>query len=88
MPSYVSGGFALDASAVLALLLKEPGHENVHRLLGSGWIHAVNAAEVIGVLMPCGTPKELATVAIPKLQLDINEEFTIEHAQTCGVLLD
>jgi ribonuclease VapC len=37
----------LDASAVIALLLREPGHERVAEAMGSSAISAVNLAEVL-----------------------------------------
>ena len=44
--------YVLDASAVLAWILKEPGAERVHQLLagGSCLISAVNASEVVAKL--------------------------------------
>jgi ribonuclease VapC len=38
----------LDASALLAFLFREPGHEQVAVVLGSSYISTVNQAEVIG----------------------------------------
>lgn len=38
----------LDASAALAYLFREPGHEMVAGLLGAACISAVNHAEVVG----------------------------------------
>ena len=49
----------LDASAVLALLNREPGGERVEPYLGEGVISAVNAAEVLSKLVDAGlTPSE------------------------------
>ncbi len=39
---------ALDASALLALLFREPGHERVARVLDQCAMSAVNLAEVLG----------------------------------------
>ena len=49
----------LDASAVLALLNREPGGERVEHYLADGVISAVNAAEVLSKLVDAGlTPGE------------------------------
>ena len=49
----------LDASAVLALLNREPGGDRVELYLGEGVISAVNAAEVLSKLVDAGlTPEE------------------------------
>lgn len=49
----------LDASAVLALLNREPGGERVEDYLADGVISAVNAAEVLSKLADAGlTPGE------------------------------
>lgn len=40
-------GHLLDASALLAVLFKEPGAENVLRIIDDSEIHAVNLAETI-----------------------------------------
>lgn len=79
--------FALDASAVLALLQNEPGHETVREVIARSWIHSVNAAEVISKLARSGAPKGIAAMAMRELRLNIREEFTIEQAETCGSLL-
>jgi PIN domain nuclease of toxin-antitoxin system len=39
---------SLDASALLAFLLREPGHERVRGLLGEACMSTVNFAEVLG----------------------------------------
>lgn len=44
----------LDASAVLALLNREPGGERVERYLAEGVMSAVNAAEVLSKLVDAG----------------------------------
>jgi ribonuclease VapC len=87
MISTKNSRFALDASAVLALLQNEPGHENVRQVLNNAWIHSVNAAEVIGKLVRSGTPKYLAGTVIRDLQLEVEEKFSSEEAEACGILL-
>ena len=42
--------FVLDASALLSILLDEPGQDRVNQILDRSQIHAVNLAEVIGRL--------------------------------------
>lgn len=44
----------LDASAVLALLLKESGHEQVDRIIAGALISVVNESEVVSRLMALG----------------------------------
>lgn len=45
---------ALDASALLAFLLREPGHGRVAELLGEACISAVNFSEVLGSFARAG----------------------------------
>jgi len=51
---------ALDASAVLALLFREPGHERVAEALDDACLSAVNAAEVLERLTRHGQDVEEA----------------------------
>ena len=48
--------FVLDASALLSLVLDEPGHERVDRILDRSRIHAVNLAEVAVIFGELATP--------------------------------
>lgn len=82
-----SARFALDASAVLALLQNEPGHENVREVLAKSWMHSVNTAEVIAKLMRSGAPRGIAMMAVADLQIDIREQFSFEQAEACGTLM-
>lgn len=61
----------LDASAVLALIHREPGELRVAELLGRSAISAVNLAEVHGKLVQRGVPEEVAWAAIQRLDLEI-----------------
>ena len=79
--------FLLDASALLALLLAEPGHEHVRAAIAHSSIHAVNVAEVIGKLVREGVPRDEATAAVQELRLNIIEEFTLAQAGDCRVLI-
>ncbi len=44
----------LDASALLAFLFKEPGHDQVRARIGSSCMSAVNLAEVVGKFVLAG----------------------------------
>jgi PIN domain nuclease of toxin-antitoxin system len=50
--------YVLDASAVLALLHREPGHQQVAALLGESVISSVNLCEVASKLIDRGLPRE------------------------------
>jgi len=63
----------LDASAVLVLLMQEPGHERVSAVVarGEAALCSVNLAEVVGKLVDKGMTPELAARAVADLELDI-----------------
>jgi PIN domain nuclease of toxin-antitoxin system len=48
----------LDASALLSILLDEPGQDRVNRIAARSPIHAVNLAEAIGRLVRSGMPAD------------------------------
>jgi PIN domain nuclease of toxin-antitoxin system len=75
----------LDASAALALLLGEPGGEEVVALLSGGLISSVNACEVQTRLIDRGLPPESAAEALTDLRLTI-ASFTVEDAFIASVL--
>jgi ribonuclease VapC len=79
--------YALDASALLAVMLNEPGHEKVRAVIDRACIHSVSIAEVVGKLVREGVPREEAGQMIEELSLGIEEEFSIGHAALCGELL-
>ena len=60
-----------DASALLALIKKEPGYEQLEELLASSSISAVNLSEVVSVLTRLGVPKdkilEIVSEIIPEV---------------------
>jgi PIN domain nuclease of toxin-antitoxin system len=60
-----------DASALLALIKKEPGYKQLEDLLASSCISAVNLSEVVSVLMRVGIPQnkieEIVTEIIPEI---------------------
>jgi PIN domain nuclease of toxin-antitoxin system len=76
----------LDASAVLALLQSEPGSERVKEALPESAITAVNACEVLGVLVRCGCPPAQAVMIFEKLHLPVLA-FTYSQAQSAASLL-
>lgn len=61
----------LDASAVLALLNEEPGHEQVMAVLPTAAIGTVNLTEVISKLCEHGVPCEAALEAVQCLGVEI-----------------
>jgi PIN domain nuclease of toxin-antitoxin system len=68
-----------DSSAVLAFLLDEPGSETVRRDLPDGRMSAVNAAEVMTVLVRNKMPASYARVALVNTGLTILD-FGLEQA--------
>lgn len=75
----------LDASAVLALLNREPGHEEVSAVLPTAVIGTVNLTEVISKLCERGVPPEAAMEAVQCLGAEI-VLHTMEHALLAGEL--
>lgn len=80
-------GYLLDASALLAVLLHEPGHARVRGLIDGAAIHALNVAEVMAKLVGAGVPFEEARASIEELDLHVMETFTLHHAGECGRLI-
>ena len=79
--------YVLDASALLSIVLDERGHQRVGEILDHSRIHAVNLAEVVGWLVRSGMPAERAVATLRELHLEVEEEFTAGHAESCGALL-
>lgn len=79
--------YALDASALLAVMLNEPGHEKVRAVIDRAFIHSVNVAEVVGKLVREGVPRGEAEQMIEELSLEIDQELPIGQAASCGELL-
>ena len=79
--------FVLDASALLSIVLDEPGHERADRILDRSRIHAVNLAEVVGRLVRSGMPAERAVATLHELHLEVEEEFGARQAEFCGALM-
>jgi PIN domain nuclease of toxin-antitoxin system len=76
---------ALDASAVLALLNKEQGHEQVLAVLPTASIGTVNLTEVISKLCERGVPPEAAMEAVHCLGVEI-VVHSVDHALRAGEL--
>ena len=66
-----SGGYVLDASALLCLFLREPGAERVEVLLPGARIGTANLAEVIGKLVDRGADGAAIAAEIAELDLEI-----------------
>jgi PIN domain nuclease of toxin-antitoxin system len=79
-----SGEYLLDASAVLALVLGEPGADRVEELLDQSSIHAVNLIEVVSKLSQKGVPH--AAEVFGMLQMQVIEELSVEQAELCAEL--
>jgi PIN domain nuclease of toxin-antitoxin system len=71
----VTERFVLDASALLNILLDEPGRDRVNQIVDGCRIHAVNLAEVLGRLVSGGMPPGKAASALADLYLALNEGF-------------
>jgi len=83
----VKAHFVLDASALLSIVLEEPGRRRVDEILDRSRIHAVNLAEVVARLARSGMPAERAAATLHELHLDVEEEFGARQAESCGALL-
>lgn len=66
-----AGRCVLDASAVLAYLHKEPGHEQIARRLDDGVISAVNLSEVATKLAGKGLLSAQVVEVVQSLGLDV-----------------
>jgi PIN domain nuclease of toxin-antitoxin system len=61
----------LDSSAVLAVILEEPGAEQVEPLLPGGKVSAVNFGEVAAKLRDLGMPEATVETVLSGLQMDV-----------------
>lgn len=75
----------IDASAVLALILKEPGGAKVIQFLGPSIMSTVNTAEVMSRLAYLGTPSQDAESLVSHLRIT-GIPFTEQHAVTVAQL--
>ena len=75
-----------DSSAVLAFLYDEAGGDKVRPDLPDGIISAVNAAEVLAVLVRNGVPLDDASLALQKTRLKV-EAFSLAGAARTAALV-
>jgi PIN domain nuclease of toxin-antitoxin system len=75
----------LDSSAVLALLLAEPGADAVAETLPGALLSSVNFAEIIGKLCERGMPAEQARLAVESIGVEIID-FDTNQACLTGEL--
>lgn len=75
----------LDSSAVLALLLGEPGAERVKSALPGAFLSTVNFAEVVTKLCERGMPQDQARIAIEAIGVEV-VDFEIDQACLTGEL--
>jgi PIN domain nuclease of toxin-antitoxin system len=61
----------LDSSAVLAVILEEPGAERVEALLPGAKVSAVNVGEVAAKLRDLGMPEDTIEAVLNGLQIDV-----------------
>ena len=74
-----------DASALLVLLNREPGTEQVAEAMPGAIISAINLAEVIGKLTESGMPQETMREALAVLSLEV-VPFDEGDAHAAGLL--
>lgn len=79
------GPYILDASALLALMLGEPGADAVHAILPSARISAVNLSEVVAKLQERGVPDDVIVDSLAELDLDV-VPFDQSQAMRAGLL--
>ncbi|MEP6601521.1 MAG: type II toxin-antitoxin system VapC family toxin [Nitrospirota bacterium] len=79
------GQIVIDASALLALLFGETGHEMVDAALDHGVMNAVNLAEVASRLFFLGADEQTTRDRLGDLPVEIIP-FTAEHAYRVGLL--
>jgi PIN domain nuclease of toxin-antitoxin system len=61
----------LDSSAVLAVILEEPGADRVEAYLPGAKLSAVNLGEIVAKLRDLGMPAQTAEAVLDGLQIDI-----------------
>ncbi len=79
--------YILDASAIIALLKREPGHERVAALMARGdcFVSAVNWAETAAKLADSGQPADAVKMTLEALSADI-VPFDGAQSVECGLL--
>src|SRR5437588_708593 len=63
--------YVLDASALIALLMGEPGHDKVREVLDRAIISAVNLAEVVAKMIQKGAEREVTGRLLRELSLTV-----------------
>jgi PIN domain nuclease of toxin-antitoxin system len=63
----------LDASALLALLSRESGHEEIARVIPGAAISAVNLSEVVARMAESGMPEDTIREALGGLALETHD---------------
>lgn len=76
----------LDASALLAFLMREPGAEKITMLLDGAIMSSVNLAEVVAKLSAHGMPSHDIETLFENLGLQI-EGFDEKRAMATGLLI-
>jgi PIN domain nuclease of toxin-antitoxin system len=61
----------LDSSAVLAVILEEPGAERVEAYLPGAKLSAVNLGEIVAKLRDLGMPAQTVEAVLDGLQIDV-----------------
>lgn len=77
---------ALDASALIALLRQEPGHERVEPALEGALLSAVNLAEVLSFFTRDGFDGDELLLRIKRLPIEI-VPFSEQHAGIVAALM-
>jgi PIN domain nuclease of toxin-antitoxin system len=77
---------ALDASALIALLRREPGHERVEPVLDSALLSTVNLAEVLSIFARDGFDAVELSARIKRLPIEI-VPFAERHAAIAAALM-
>lgn len=77
--------YVVDASAALAVLFQEPGHEVAAPLLTASVMSAVNASEVLSKLQRLGATAEQAEKTFAALNLEV-VAFERRHASEAANL--
>ena len=75
----------LDSSAVLAVILEEPGAERVEALLPGAKVSAVNVGEVAAKLRELGMPEGTIETVLSGLQIDVRA-YDLDAALASGFL--
>ncbi|MDE2639506.1 MAG: type II toxin-antitoxin system VapC family toxin [Chloroflexota bacterium] len=79
--------WVLDASAVLAVIKREPGEDRVAEALDAGAVvSAVNLSEVVAKLAAAGAPEAGIRARIEALRLDV-APFDADAAFAAGLLI-